>query len=89
MAKVTKNKTITVQDIPVNITLTNRDDYISLTDMAKAKTDTSRAADVIKNWLRSRTTLEFLAAWETLYNPDLKWSNSTTLRRMPDYILSR
>jgi hypothetical protein len=67
-----KTSTITVQDIPVNITITDYDDYISLTDMAKAKTEARRAADVIKNWLRSRTTLEFLAAWETLYNPDFK-----------------
>jgi len=40
--------------------------------MAKAKIDTARAADVIKNWLRARTTLDFLAAWEMLYNPDFK-----------------
>ena len=67
-----KNTTITVQEIPVTVTITDHDDYISLTDMAKAKTDVSRAADVIKNWLRARTTLEFLAAWETLYNPEFK-----------------
>ncbi len=40
--------------------------------MAKARTDSSRAADVIKNWLRSRTTLEFLGTWEVMYNPDFK-----------------
>jgi hypothetical protein len=69
-----KNRTskITVQDISISITITDHDDYISLTDMAKAKTETGRAADVIKNWLRSRTTLEFLAAWESLYNPNFK-----------------
>ena len=47
-------------------------DYISLTDMAKARTDSARAADVIKNWLRARSTLEFLGTWEVLYNPDFK-----------------
>ena len=67
-----KNTTITVQEIPVTVSITDHDDYISLTDMAKAKSDTSRAADVIKNWLRARTTLESLAAWETLYNPEFK-----------------
>jgi hypothetical protein len=40
--------------------------------MAKARTDASRAADVIKNWLRSRTTLEFLGTWEVMYNPGFK-----------------
>ena len=40
--------------------------------MAKARTDSARAADVIKNWLRARSTLEFLGTWESLYNPDFK-----------------
>jgi hypothetical protein len=73
-ADMSANKTsvINVQDISIGVTATNQDDYISLTDMAKAKTDAKRSADVIKNWLRSRTTLDFLAAWESLYNPDFK-----------------
>ncbi len=61
-----------VQNIPVTIYEFDTKDYISLTDMAKARTDSSRAADVIKNWLRSRATLEFLGAWEMLYNPNFK-----------------
>ena len=40
--------------------------------MAKARTDAGRAADVIKNWLRARSTLEFLGTWEIMYNPDFK-----------------
>ena len=67
-----KTSLITVQHTPVTIMSIDQRDYISLTDMAKARTDATRAADVIKNWLRSRTTLEFLGAWEILYNPDFK-----------------
>jgi hypothetical protein len=37
--------------------------------MANAKAGQARAADVIKNWIRTRTTLEFLGTWEQLYNP--------------------
>lgn len=40
--------------------------------MVKAKADDSRAADVIKNWIRTRTTIEFLGTWEGIYNPDFK-----------------
>ena len=40
--------------------------------MAAAKSDYSRAADVIKNWLRNRNTLEFLGTWEQIYNPGFK-----------------
>ncbi len=47
-------------------------DYICITDMAAAKSENSRAADVVKNWLRNRRTLEFLGTWEPIYNPDFK-----------------
>lgn len=67
-----KNITITVQNIDITITTINDEDYISLTDMVKAKEDDSRAADVIKNWIRNRGTIEFLGTWESLYNPDFK-----------------
>ena len=63
---------ITVQDTQITITAKNNDDYISITDMAKAKSNDQRAADIIKNWIRNRTTLEFLGTWELLYNPDFK-----------------
>ena len=67
-----KATSITVQNIPITVMQIDREDFICLTDMAKARTDTTRAADVIKNWLRSRTTLEFLGTWEVMYNPDFK-----------------
>ena len=47
-------------------------DYISLTDMANARTDDARAADVIKNWIRNRYTIELLGTWEIIHNPDFK-----------------
>ena len=67
-----KNQKIEIQNTSVAISKVNGEDYICITDMAKAKTDNARAADVIKNWLRTRTTLEFLGAWEKMYNPDFK-----------------
>ena len=44
--------------------------YISLTDIAKYKSDSP--AYVVKNWMRSRETIEFLGLWEQLNNPDFK-----------------
>ena len=67
-----KNNIITVQDIPITVTTQNENDYISITDIASAKTGKVRAADVIKNWLRNRTTLEFLGTWEQIYNDSFK-----------------
>lgn len=43
-----------------------KDNYISLTDIAKYKSDTP--ADLIKNWLRSRSTIEYIGLWEQLNN---------------------
>ena len=45
-------------------------DYISLTDLAKYKSEDP--SDAIKNWMRTRNTIEFLGVWETLNNPDFK-----------------
>ena len=72
MDAMKKTTSITVQDVPVTIMNVDQRDYISLTDMAKARTDAGRAADVIKNWLRARSTLEFLGTWEVMYNPNFK-----------------
>lgn len=67
-----KNKVITVQNLPITISKEEIDDYICITDIAAAKSDDSRAADVVRNWLRNRRTLEFLATWEEMYNPNFK-----------------
>ena len=67
-----KNRIINVQDVPILISQQELDDYICITDIAKAKTGESRSADVVKNWLRNRNTLEFLGTWEMIYNPDFK-----------------
>ena len=72
MEAMKKTTSITVQDVPVTIMNVDQRDYICLTDMAKARTDAGRAADVIKNWLRARSTLEFLGTWEIMYNPNFK-----------------
>ena len=67
-----KNRVIEVQNIPVSISKKESDDYICITDIAKAKIGESRSADVVKNWLRNRNTLEFLGTWEMIYNPEFK-----------------
>ena len=62
-----KSNRIIVQNIPISVTSKEFDDYISLTDMAAAKSEQSKASDVIKNWMRNRMTLEFLGTWEQMY----------------------
>lgn len=47
-----------------------QNEFISLTDIAKYKSDAPN--DVIKNWMRSRDTIEFLGLWESLHNSNFK-----------------
>ena len=58
---------ITVQNTPVTIISVNENDYISLTDIARHKSEDPTA--VIGNWMRNRNTIEYLGIWESLYNP--------------------
>jgi len=69
---MTKQKSIIVQNVAVQVITDNQTDYICITDMASAKENESRSADIIKNWIRNRYTLEFLGTWEQIYNPSFK-----------------
>lgn len=47
------------------------EDYISLTDIARFK-NPNEPKDIVKNWLRNRSTIEYLGLWEQINNPDFK-----------------
>ena len=59
---------VNVKDTSVNVIKYDETDFISLTDIAKFKSEEPNA--VIANWLRNRNTIEYLGIWETLYNTD-------------------
>jgi hypothetical protein len=60
-----------VQNTIVSFTRIAQGDFISLTDIAKVK-NPDEPKDVVKNWLRSRSTLDFLGLWEKINNPIFK-----------------
>jgi hypothetical protein len=60
-----------VQDTIVSFTRIAQGDFISLTDIARVK-NPDEPKDVVKNWLRSRSTLDFLGLWEKINNPSFK-----------------
>ena len=62
---------INAKNTEVTIIKIDNVDYISLTDIAKAK-NKDDANGVIANWLRNRNTIEYLGIWESLYNPNFK-----------------
>ncbi len=82
---------ITVQNTLIGVISQNENDYISLTDMANGKESESRAADIIKNWLRNRYTLEFLGTWEMIHNPNFKvveFDHFKSQSGLPSFVLS-
>ena len=82
---------IIVQNTDITVVTYNDNDYISLTDMANAKQSESRAADIIKNWIRNRYTIEFLGTWEMIHNPNFKvveFDHFKTQAGLPSFVLS-
>ena len=86
-----KANELNVKGTPVRVIRVGDEDFICLTDMAAGRGDSVRAADVIKNWLRARYTLEFLGTWESLHNPDFKVVEFDHFRiqaGLPNFVLS-
>ena len=80
MSKVKKD-TIEAKGFAIQIyTEDFRNDYISLTDIARYK-NMHEPKDVVKNWLRVRDTIEFLGLWETIHNPNFKGVEFDSFRK--------
>ncbi|MEK7544099.1 MAG: KilA-N domain-containing protein [Patescibacteria group bacterium] len=74
---MTKSKQIIVQGSQIGIILNvGGDDFISLTDMLKAKDGDF----FISDWLRNRNTVEFLGIWEKLHNPNFNYGEFATIK---------
>lgn len=68
---MTKNRKLEVKGISITVTVKNQEDFISITDIANGF---EGGSSLIEKWIRNKNTIEFLAVWEKLYNPDF---NST------------
>ncbi len=71
-----KNRVINVKGAEVTIATRHGQDYISLTDMLKAKDGDF----FISDWLRNRNTIEFLGIWESVYNPGFNYGEFATIK---------
>jgi hypothetical protein len=78
MGKNIKSK-IETQGFEVNILTQNQDDFISLTDIAKYK-NPDEPRIVVSNWMSSYSTIDFLATWEELNNPNFNRMGFHTVR---------
>ena len=68
---MTKKEEIIVQGFTIKTFKSKSGDYISLTDIARNK-NTNEPKDVVKNWMRSKSTIEFLGLWEQINNVTFK-----------------
>lgn len=75
MTKALTLGTLQVDNVEISVVQVDDRDYINLTDMLQEYSE-----DSIKNWIRSKDTLEFLGAWESLYNPDFRTVEFDRLR---------
>ena len=66
---VKRNQKLEIQGGEVSIVQSNRQDYISITDIAKYKNSETTGL-VISHWLSTRYTIEFMGLWEKMHNPD-------------------
>jgi hypothetical protein len=66
-----KNTKIEVKGVEVTFIQAQQEDFICITDIAKFK-NPEAPRDIIKNWMRSKNTIELLGLWEKLNNPNFK-----------------
>ncbi len=71
-----KSNKVNVQGTEITILNENSGEFISLTDMLKAKDGNF----FISDWLRNRNTVEFLGVWETVNNPNFNYGEFATIR---------
>ena len=65
-----KNKIIKIEEHPITIVTQGREDYISLTDMARSQMEEV----IIIKWLTAKSTIEYLGEWEAMYNPSFNYT---------------
>jgi hypothetical protein len=78
-----KNKTIQVKGIEISIQSVGKDDFISLTDMVKAKDGDF----FISDWLHNRNTIEFLGIWESVNNKDFNYGEFAIIKIQAGFII--
>ena len=66
-----KISTLKVREQDISILYNKDEEYISLTDIARIK-NIFEPKDVVKNWFRNRSTVEYLGLWERINNSNFK-----------------
>jgi len=73
---MTKSKTLVVKGTAITIIQNEVSEFISLTDMMKAKDGDF----FISDWLRNRNIVEFIGIWESIYNPNFNYGEFAIIK---------
>ena len=73
---MSRTKKINIEGTEISVVSKKKDDYISLTDMAKSQLQEV----VIIKWLSLKSTIEYLGEWEALYNPNFNYTEFGTIK---------
>ena len=78
-----KIKKIEVEGNIITIVDHSSEDFISLTDMIKAKD----GSFYISDWLRNANTLDYISAWESMHNPNFNYGEFATIRNFKKILI--
>jgi len=67
-----KTKNLLVQNQTIQLKHVSENSYLSLTDIARHK-DSERSDYILQNWMRNKSTIEFLGLWEKINNEDFNY----------------
>jgi hypothetical protein len=73
------NQKIVIEGTEIVLHTRERDHYVSITDIARYKDD-KNAGDLVKNWMRTGATINFLGEWEKSYNNNFNWVEFDLIR---------
>ncbi len=73
---MSKHSKLIVQNTEISITTIDKEDYICITDMVKAQEE----AFFVSDWIRNANTLDYIAAWEQMYNPNFNYGEFAIIR---------
>jgi hypothetical protein len=76
-----KSEIISVQGMAISVITQDKDDYISLTDMAKMK-NAEIPATVISHWMTTNFTMNFMGVWERMHNPNFNLTGFREVKMM-------
>jgi KilA-N domain len=87
---MSKHQTLVIEGTEIVLQTRNSDYFVSITDIARHRSE-QNAGELVRNWLRARSTVDFLGAWEKEFNPSFNYIGFDIIRMESgsnDFILS-